>query len=169
MVLIGIGVRMMTRTGRHRGTLYVGARAAADQRSGTSGLGEPISPSGDTLDTGAAVAILGGVHRVSAAVAFEGTEVTALMGGVKLDLRRAILSPGREAVVDLVVVMGGCELIVPPQWIVSAPVVALMGGIDDKRVVPIPNVVQDATTSSASPPRLVIRGFIMIGGVTLRS
>jgi predicted membrane protein len=177
-VLIAVGVRLITRTGprtrprsrRFRdvppGTTFDGP---GERPPSTSGLGEPLNPLGDSLDTGAVVAILGGVHRVSAAVPFHGTEVTTFMGGAKIDLRRAIIAPGEEAVLDLFVVIGGCELLVPQTWTVSAPVVAVMGGIEDKRLAPVATVVQDASTTNAPPPRLLIRGVVMMGGVTLRS
>jgi predicted membrane protein len=181
-VLIAVGVRLITRTGprerrRHRRFRDVSSQAddafaqsgSGDQQKSTSGVGEPLKPVGDSLDTGGIVAVLGGVHRVSAAVPFRGTEVTAFMGGAKIDLRQAIIAPGEEAALDLFVVIGGCELLVPPHWIVSAPVVAVMGGVEDKRLTPQPTVVQDATASTATPPRLVIRGVVMMGGVTLRS
>jgi predicted membrane protein len=176
-VLIAVGVRLMTRTGPRARVRYRRLRDVAPDHASesggrarsTSGFGEPLSEAADTLDTGGVVAILGGVHRVSAAVPFHGTEVTTFMGGAKIDLRRAIIAPGEEAVLDLFVVIGGCELLVPSTWIVSAPVVAVMGGVEDKRLAQVSNVVQDATGASAAPPRLVIRGVVMMGGVTLRS
>jgi predicted membrane protein len=181
-VLIAVGVRLITRTGpsarmrrrrfRDGASFTTGSGAAAgfgDQARSTTGLGEPVSPVGDTLDTAGVVAILGGVHRVSAAVPFHGTEATIFMGGAKIDLRSATIAPGGEAVIDLFVVIGGCELVVPPSWVVSAPLIAVMGGIDDKRLAPSQTVVQDATAAAAAPPRLLIRGVVMMGGVTLRS
>jgi len=179
-VLIAVGVRLITRTGPRARVRYrrfrdvspdaaASAAAPGERPPSTSGLGVPLSDVGDTLDTGGVVAILGGVHRVSAAVAFHGTEVTTFMGGAKIDLRQAIIAPGDEAVLDLFVVIGGCELLVPPNWVVSAPVVAVMGGVEDKRLAPVSNVVQDATAPNTAPPRLVIRGIVMLGGVTLRS
>jgi predicted membrane protein len=91
------------------------------------------------------------------------------MGGAMIDLRQALLSPGEEAVLDVFAVMGGCEVLIPSHWVVSAPIVAIMGGIDDKRLVSRPSVIDEATRSSAAPPRLVLSGFVMMGGVTIRS
>ena len=50
-----------------------------------------------------------------------------------------------------------------------APIVAIMGGVDDKRLVSRPSVIEEATAASAAPPRLVVSGFVMMGGVTIRS
>ena len=60
------------------------------------------------------------------------------MGGAQLDLRQATIPPGEEAVLDIFVVMGGCEIFVPSSWTVVTPLVPVMGGIDDKRLPPLP-------------------------------
>ena len=120
-------------------------------------------------DIGTVFAVLGGTKRVAAPEPFSGAEVTTFMGGAMIDLRQALLAPGGEAVLDVFAVMGGCELLIPPHWVVSAPIVAIMGGIDDKRLVSRPSVIEEATRASAAPPRLVVSGFVLMGGVTIRS
>jgi len=151
-VLIAFGVRLMMRPGlrTRRASSTPGAFAASS-------------------DIGTVFAVLGGTKRVAAPEPFSGAEVTTFMGGAVLDLRQALLAPGAEAVLDVFAVMGGCELLIPPHWVVSAPIVAIMGGIDDKRLVSRPSVIEEATVASAAPPRLVLSGFVMMGGVTIRS
>jgi len=152
-ILIAFGVRLMMRPAlrtRHAST-PPGAFDAASN------------------DIGTVFAVLGGTKRVCAPQPFRGAEVTTFMGGAMLDLRQAILAPGAEAVLDVFAVMGGCELLIPPHWVVSAPIVAIMGGIDDKRLVSRPSVIEEATASVSAPPRLVLSGFVMMGGVTIRS
>jgi hypothetical protein len=180
-ILIALGIRLITRTGPgigHRHRASRGTRTGDDpvRVTGTPSPGEEstqaagfVGATGDSFDTGGVVAILGGVNRISAAVPFHGTDVTAFMGGAQIDLRRAILAPGAEAVLDVFIVIGGCELKVPPDWVVSAPLVAVMGGVEDKRLIPTPGIVQDATARTAAAPRLVVRGFVMLGGLTFRS
>jgi hypothetical protein len=181
-ILIALGIRLITRTGSgvgHRRSEFrrmrmgddpvTGATATAPAGEGSTQAAGFAGAAGDSFDTGAVVAILGGVNRISAAVPFHGTDVTAFMGGAQIDLRRAILAPGAEAVLDVFIVIGGCELKIPPEWVVSAPLVAVMGGVEDKRLIPTPGIVQDATARTAAPPRLVVRGFVMLGGLTFRS
>jgi hypothetical protein len=55
--------------------------------------------------------------------------------------------------------MGGIEIRVPTNWDVINDVFPFMGGIEDKTTRP----------SSASAPRLVLRGFVMMGGVTIQN
>src|SRR5262245_41170360 len=89
----------------------------------------------DTLN---GFAVMGGVKRISTAERFRGGEITALMGGAQIDLRQAIIPPGEEAALDVFVVMGGGEIWVPPSWTVVTTLVPVMGGIDDKRLPPLP-------------------------------
>jgi hypothetical protein len=180
-ILIAVGVRLIRRTGSGMGHLHrdsgtrrgdapsTGAPGTASEGEGSTQAAGFAGASGDSFDTGGVVAILGGVNRISAAVPFHGTDVTAFMGGAQIDLRRAILAPGAEAVLDVFIVIGGCELKIPPDWVVSAPLVAVMGGVEDKRVIPTPGIVHDATARAAAAPRLVVRGFVMLGGLTIRS
>lgn len=148
VLLIAVGVRLMSRSGL-----------------AIPGFDKPAG--GSAADTGAIVAVLSGVKRVSAPITYAGNDVTVFMGGVHLDLRDAKLPPNGEAVIDLFAVIGGCELRLPAEWVVSAPVVAILGGIEDRRIAPPPNVI-DATAGAAAPPRLVIRGTVLMGGVTIR-
>jgi predicted membrane protein len=80
------------------------------------------------------------------------------MGGGKLDLRDA-MPAGGQAVINIFAMMGGFEIVVPDTWRVIVEVTPLMGGIEDR------------SRASASPgaPTLVIRGFIMMGGLTLKN
>ena len=155
-VLIALGVRLMTRP-----------RLRA--RDAVAGSGPHDAAAPESSDIGAVFAVLAGVKRVSAPRPFHGAEVTTFMGGAQLDLRQALLAPGAEAVLDVFAVMGGCELMLPPHWVVSAPIVAVMGGVDDKRIVSAPTMIEQATAPGGPAPRLVIRGFVMMGGVTIRS
>lgn len=151
VVLIALGVRLLTH-GRRAG----GMAADGANNDGSS-------------DTGPAVAVLSGVKRVSPHDAFRNLDVTVFMGGAQLDYRQAVLPPGREAVIDMVAIMGGCEIFVPPHWVVSAPLTTILGGIDDRRVTQPPPIVDHSDAGAAPPPRLVLRGLVLMGGVTIRS
>lgn len=152
VVLIAVGVRLLTQ----------GSRAARAR-------GDESTINGPSRDAGPAVAVMSGVKRVSPPEGFRNLDVTLFMGGAQLDYRPAVLPAGQEAVIDLVAIMGGCEIFVPPHWVVSAPATTILGGIDDQRVAnPAPSL--DHTAASAGPPpRLVLRGLVLMGGVTIRS
>ena len=152
VLLIAVGVRVLTHGKR-------AARLATD----------PTTTTGGSSDSGPAIAVLSGVKRVSPAETFRNLDVTLFMGGAQLDYRAAVLPAGQEAVIDMLAVMGGCEIFVPPHWVVSAPVTTVLGGIDDRRVAQAPPIVDHADASAGPPPRLVLRGLVLMGGVTIRS
>jgi hypothetical protein len=117
-------------------------------------------PSGaaDSSTRVSALAVLGGVDRRVTSEGFQGADITAFMGGGKLDLREAKIA-GPEAVVDLLAVMGGFEIVTPETWHVIVDVVPLMGGYEDKTRHP----------TDPSAPRLRLRGFVMMGGLEVRN
>ena len=123
--------------------------------------------SGDTDDTLNGFVVMGGIKRTSTAQHFRGGEITAIMGGAQLDLRQATIPPGEEASLEILAVMGGCEIIVPPSWTVVTPIVPIMGGIDDKRLAPLPGGAEIIGGKPA--PRLVLRGLLLMGGIEIKS
>ena len=88
------------------------------------------------------------------------------MGGTQLDLRQATIEPGHEAVINVFTLMGGHELWVPSEWMVVSDVIPLLGGVDDKRLPPIDPA---ARRPDDAHPRLVLRGMVVMGGLTIKS
>ena len=113
---------------------------------------------GDTSATLSAIAVMGGFERRITSHEFRGGEITAFMGGGKLDLRDA-MPAGGQAVINIFAMMGGFEILVPETWRVISEVTPFMGGIEDK----------SRTSANPAAPCLVLRGFIMMGGVTLKN
>jgi len=101
-------------------------------------------------------AILGGFNYKCNSQDFQGGDLTAIMGGVEIDLRDASIE--KEAVVDVFAVMGGVEIQVPNDWMVHLKGSPILGGIEDKT-----HTEKDATK------RLVIRGTVIMGGVTIKN
>jgi hypothetical protein len=106
--------------------------------------------------------VMGEAKRASNDKPFRGGEMTAFMGGCVLDLRQASMDPGQEAVVNILAVMAGHEIWVPSGWAVAMDVVPLLGGVDDKRLPPLEPLPPD-------PPRLRLRGFVLMGGIVIRN
>jgi hypothetical protein len=124
------------------------------------GLGGRRSPTGnDGQASFSALAIMGGVARRSSAQAFTGADLTAVMGGCEIDLRQASIAPGTEAVIDVFAFWGGIDIKVPPDWTVITRAMPLMGGVEDKTRAP----------QGAAGKRLVLRGIVIMGGVTIKN
>lgn len=88
----------------------------------------------------------------------ESTPLVALMTHSTLDLRHLRPAPGEEVIVDLFVTVGRARVRVPPHWGVNTGAFPLMGSIaiEDER---------SRTTAAGTSPKLVLRGFVLIGKV----
>lgn len=137
--------------------LLVGARLVLHA------LGRPDAATGERQDGSLTLfSFMSGSNRTSSDTAFTGAEMTAILGGCKLDLRQAAIPDGQDAVIRVFTVMGGQEIWVPPGWLVDSNVVLLLGGLEDKRLP-----VLDAP--SGVRPRLRLEGFALMGGIEIKS
>lgn len=141
LVALGLVMVLRTRQGRHDGELGV----------------SPGEFSQTAESSVSAFAFWSGVRRRVASPAFRRADLTAIMGGVELDLRPATTAGG-EAVIDVFAMWGGVEITVPADWHVVNEAMAIMGGIDDK-----------STGSQGAQNRLVLRGFAIMGGVDIKT
>jgi cell wall-active antibiotic response 4TMS protein YvqF len=108
------------------------------------------------------VSVMGRSEHVSRATDFQGANVTNVMGRSELDLTRATLAPGATADVSLFSAMGSVVLRVPPTWTVDTGAVTALGKIADDRGT-LPKAEADAVPA----PRLVLRGLVLFGRVTI--
>jgi hypothetical protein len=115
-------------------------------------------------------AVLGRDRRQADSLPLRGARVTALMGRTDLDLTRASMAPGDSAEIDVFTVMGGSDIRVPGHWQVDMDTVAIMGGARDERPRPADDRTTEASgeTTRFPAPRLVVRGTIFLGGLTVR-
>ncbi len=104
------------------------------------------------------MALIGYLKRSHHAGDFRGGSITAVMGGVELDLRKATLQNG-TAYLDVVAFWGGIELKVPAGWTVDARVIPMMGAFENK-VDPL---------AASGGARLVVRGHAIMGAVVIGS
>lgn len=137
LVLIGFGALILTR-GLGRGRADAGTPASRDAYFSE-------------------FATWAGKQRRVATDAFRGADLTAVMGGIEIDLRGAGTSGG-HAVIDVFVMWGGIEIWVPPDWAVSNEVRVLMGGVEDK----------SAGTQGATN-QLTVRGVVIMGGLEIKT
>jgi hypothetical protein len=110
--------------------------------------------------------VLGSASR-SPETSVNGAEMTALMGSCMLDLRRANTSHGADAVVDVFALMGSIVIRVPDEWTVDRQAVRVLGSVRDLRRRSADWSVDDPP--GAEPPRLVLRGLVMMGSILIRS
>ena len=134
-------------TSYHQGTPVYHAHAGA-----------PVvrpGPGGNRLS----IAIMSGVDRKGPWRVPPDSTAFALMGGVQLDLRGAILS-AQVTTITAVAIMGGIEIIVPPGIRVESSGFGFMGGWDNR--------ARDDLLGPDSPV-LRVRGVAFMGGVDIRT
>lgn len=137
--------------------IFVGANIVfRSWKGGSTPWGHHVGEeSGETIRTFALMS--GNEHKVTSST-FRGGSVDAMMGGVTVDLRAATPAEGR-AVIDLFAMWGGIEIVVPLGWRVQSEVTAVMGGYEDS----------STPTSDATAPLLLLRGFVVMGGVEVKN
>jgi predicted membrane protein len=106
-----------------------------------------------------AVSVFGGIKKSVLSKRFAGGDIVAFMGGIELNLSQADIQ-GRVKL-EVTQVLGGTRLIVPPHWDVVSEMTAVLGGIEDKRVLQ-PGLL--------SPDKvLFIEGTSVLGGIEIHS
>lgn len=143
VIIIAIGLMMILRPRRRRWDDTMASGASADLSSG------------DTID---AQALFGGVKKNVISKNFKGGRIETFFGGTEVNLMQADFTG--TAVLDFNVAFGGAKLYVPPQWNVKSEVSAILGGVEDKRVI---------TPQTDTTKVLVLRGTVMFGGLELKS
>jgi Domain of unknown function (DUF5668) len=88
---------------------------------------------------------------------FKGGNLTALFGGIKLDLRQAKIKD--TAKINVFAAFGGAEIIVPKEWRVQTGGLPIFGGWENKAEKP----------SDKKAPLLDIRGTCLFGGVEVKN
>jgi Domain of unknown function (DUF1707)/Cell wall-active antibiotics response 4TMS YvqF len=138
-----------------------GARTSEELELVTRDLpARPPAPAVDSATaTSTVVAIMSGSDRSGRWRLDKRCRAIAVMGGCKLDLRRAELT-APDPVIRAVAIMGGIEIVVPEGIAVEVTGLAVMGGksVRIKDVEPPPGA-----------PRVHVRVFALMGGVTVRS
>jgi len=102
------------------------------------------------------VTIFSGSERQVISQNFKGGKMSAVFGGVDIDLTKAKLAPGRN-VLEVAAVFGGVGIIVPDDWFVTIEVTPVLGGFSDSRRL-APGMNFDRTS------QLVIKGAVVFGG-----
>lgn len=143
LVLIGFGMMRGSVTRHQRVRSFSGAIAS-----------ESVGTDDDSVING--IAILGGYRRTNSSQNFRGGELTAIMGGVELDLRDASIKE-EDAVLDLFAFWGGAKIRVPEDWTISLQGVPILGGFEDKTRPP----------RADTGKRLVIKGYAIMGGAEI--
>lgn len=104
-------------------------------------------------------ALMSGVVRRGTWQVPERIRAVACMGGISLDLRQAMLS-GPVTEIRVLAIMGGVEIIVPPEVRLESDGFAIMGGFEDQ--------LKEPASRDPNAPVVRVRGMAIMGGVEAR-
>lgn len=107
------------------------------------------------------VNVFSGGERQIISQNFKGGKITAIFGGIELDLTKAGLAPGVSEL-ELACIFGGATLIVPDDWYITIEVTPILGGFSDSRKL-LPGRAIDPSK------HLVIKGAVIFGGGEIKS
>jgi hypothetical protein len=103
------------------------------------------------------VAVMSGAVRKGRWTPARTNVAVSIMGGTQLDFREAALGPGITEV-KVFAMMGGVEIIVPPDVHVESHGIGIMGGFDH---------ISDYEDVSGDAPTLRVAGLALMGGVEI--
>lgn len=104
------------------------------------------------------IAVLGSALHATRSKTFRRASLTAVLGGVTLDLNEALPAPG-GASVSVTAALGSVVILVPRGWVVEIRGLPLMGGWDD---------TTDRAAPGAGAPRLEIQALCVLGGLEVK-
>ncbi len=110
------------------------------------------------------VSVMSRSEHVNRGTVFQGANVTNVMGRSELDLHDATLAPGSNAVIHVFSAMGSVVVRVPPAWTVDAGALSAIGAVRDERPP-----LAEAESATGPGPRVVLRGVVMFGRLTITS
>lgn len=128
------------------------------QSGATAGPFTPQDSTRNVQDYLNTTSIFGGVKKTIVSKNFKGGEVVNFFGGSELNLMQADIQ-GRVKL-EVTQVFGGTKIIIPANWTIHSEMVAIFGGIEDKRLLP----------NEPNPDKvLIIEGTSVFGGIDIRS
>ena len=99
-----------------------------------------------------------------------GARLVAVMGQSSLDLRQLNLAPGERLYVDVVVTMGRATVRIPEHWALTTsglPVIGSIRGAHEQKTASA--ALGAGGLPTGPPPRLILRGIVLMGRVEVSS
>lgn len=101
-------------------------------------------------------AVFSGVNINLAGKEFKGKNVSAIFGGLKLDLREAKIK--EDVIINATAIFGGVDILVPENVIVETKSNSFFGGVSNKK----------KAAPKAKAPTVYVNGTAMFGGVEVK-
>jgi len=105
-----------------------------------------------------AVTVFGNIKKRVYSKNFKGGDVVSIFGGAEIDLTQADFNG--TASIEMTQIFSGAKLIIPPHWQIRSEMIAIFGGIEDKRP---PQTHYDENKV------LILNGTTFCGGLEIKS
>ncbi len=138
--------------------IIIGIIFIVSKRSGINAVKSKGIAGDDWVDY---VNIFSGGERQIVSQNFKGGKITAIFGGMELDLTKANLAPGRSDL-EIACIFGGATIIVPDNWFVTIEVTPILGGFNDSRKLNPGRTIDPSK-------QLIIKGAVIFGGGEVKS
>ena len=101
-------------------------------------------------------ALLAGSSTKNESKNYKGGKVSAILGGIEIDLREAEIK--EDATLNVLTVLGGVDIKVPEGWEVKSTITPIAGGVEVK-----------TKPAGKKAPVLTIVGDVVLGGVEIKN
>lgn len=145
------------------GILIMWGSLEGPKRPSISNLGSSEVSSGDPRTTLNETVVFGGIERRVTTQNFQGGQITAVFGGVELDLREAGMQTD-DVTLEINALFGGVELRLPDHWHASFRGTPIFGGLSDKSSTSRP-----PASAEANSRVLFITGSVIFGGIEIKN
>jgi cell wall-active antibiotic response 4TMS protein YvqF len=163
VILIFLGLSFLLRRALWHSGLPPGVPGVTGDWPLNPGVGPGPNPNpGGSANVLNETMVFGGINRRIDSQEFEGGYLSAVFGGIELDLRKANTKKD-EITIEANAVFGGIELTVPEHWRVTVRGSGVFGGYDDQ-THPSP-----AATVDEKRPHLIVIGSAVFGGVSVKN
>lgn len=110
---------------------------------------------GDRIDS---TSIFGGIKKNVVSKNFQGGDILNFFGGTEINLLQADIQGIVK--INVIQVFGGTKIIIPANWTIQSEMIAIVGGIEDKR---------PAQATANLDKILIIEGTSIFAGIDIKS
>ncbi len=118
---------------------------------------EEVDPTDNSINISS---IFGSVEKNVFTKDFKGGTITSVFGGSQINLTQSDIQGG-VAVIDVSIIFGGVDIVIPANWTLKNEISVVFGGIEDGRTT-APNQADSGKT-------LILKGNILFGGIEIKS
>jgi len=155
LILLGIFITLKKRN-RHCNDRWKERFRPWEQADIKKALDETTDSTDDILNVSS---IFGSVERNIFSKNFKGGTISSVFGGAQINFAQADFEG--TAIIDVSIIFGGVDIIIPSNWNVKNEMSVVFGGIEDRRTV--------SPAVSSSDKTLILKGDVIFGGMEIKS